>query len=419
MASGRRREGLTGSGRTPRPRRAKEGSDRRAHRGEESQREKIKRHKTQTEEGHNETALWDDSTAAPCRWEHSLGWTMSSSSTGEMGDHSTRFHAGRSVLRLPFDPPVGELPMAQRFEHSPVLRQEVVALFDAVPPGLFVDATVGAGGHASAVLDAYPSLRLLGVDRDPAALEAAEHRLARFGDRVSLAHARFSSLPDLLSAVGPVSGVLFDLGVSSPQLDVAERGFSFRQEGPLDMRMDQSAGVPAAELVNTMSEESLAELFRENGETRYARRIARAIVAGRPVSSTGQLAEIVATSVPMAARRRGHPARRVFQSLRIAVNDELGELRAALPVALSFLIVGGVCAVISYHSGEDRLTKEVFADSASGGCVCPPGLPCVCGAVPRHRLVFRGSKKASAAEVAVNPRAEAARLRAICRVEED
>ncbi len=184
------------------------------------------------------------------------------------------------------------------------------------------------------------------------------------------------------------------------------------------MRMDQSAGVTAADLVNTMSDEALAELFRENGEARYARRIAHAIVGARPVSSTDQLADIVAASVPMAARRRGHPARRVFQSLRIAVNDELGELRSALPVALSSLSVGGVCAVISYHSGEDRLTKEVFADSASGGCVCPPGLPCVCGAVPLHRLVFRGSKKASVAEIAVNPRAEAARLRAICRSEE-
>jgi 16S rRNA (cytosine1402-N4)-methyltransferase len=308
--------------------------------------------------------------------------------------------------------------MAQPFEHVPVLREEVVALFDAVPPGLFVDATVGGGGHAYAVLDAHPSLRLLGIDRDPVALEAAERRLAPFADRVALAHARFASLADLVSSAGPVSGVLLDLGVSSPQLDVANRGFSFRQDGPLDMRMDQSVGVPAAELVNTMSEEALADLFRENGETRYARRIARAIVSGRPVSSTEQLAEIVALSVPMAARRRGHPARRVFQSLRIAVNDELGELRTALPVAVSSLGVGGVCAVISYHSGEDRLTKEVFADFASGGCVCPPGLPCVCGAVPRHRLVFRGSKKASVAEVAVNPRAEAARLRAIGRTDE-
>jgi 16S rRNA (cytosine1402-N4)-methyltransferase len=309
--------------------------------------------------------------------------------------------------------------MAQPFEHIPVLRDQVVALFDGVPPGLFVDATVGGGGHAAAVLDASPGLRLLGIDRDPVALEAAKRHLARFGDRVSLVHARFSSLADLLSASGPMSGVLFDLGVSSPQLDVAGRGFSFRQGGPLDMRMDQSVGVPASELVNTMSEDALTDLFRENGETRFARRIARAIVGGRPVSSTEQLAEIVAMSVPMAARRRGHPARRVFQSLRVAVNDELGELRAALPVALSALGIGGVCAVISYQSGEDRLTKEVFADFASGGCVCPPGLPCVCGAIPRHRLVFRGSKKASAGEIAVNRRAEAARLRAIRRSEED
>ena len=308
--------------------------------------------------------------------------------------------------------------MVQSFEHIPVLRQEVVSLFEVVPPGVLVDATVGGGGHAAALLDAYPSLRVIGIDRDPVALEAAQVRLARFGDRVSLAHARFSSLEDLLRAVGRVSGVLFDLGVSSPQLDVPDRGFSFRQGGPIDMRMDQSAGVTAADLVNTMSDEALAELFRENGEARYAWRIARAIVDARPVSSTDQLAEIVAASVPMAARRRGHPARRVFQSLRIAVNDELGELRSALPVALSSLSVGGVCAVISYHSGEDRLTKAVFADSASGGCVCPPGLPCVCGAVPLHRLVFRGSKKASVAEIAVNPRAEAARLRAICRSEE-
>ena len=308
--------------------------------------------------------------------------------------------------------------MAQPFEHIPVLRDEVVALFDAVPPGVLVDATVGGAGHAAALLDAYPELRLLGMDRDQVALEVAGRRLARFGDRVSLSHARFSSLAELLTTVGRTSGVLFDLGVSSPQLDVATRGFSFRQDGPLDMRMDQSADITAAELVNTMPEAALAELFRENGEHRLARRLAHAIVNARPVSSTEQLAEIVDRSVPMPARRRGHPARRVFQALRIAVNDELGELRTALPVALSSLSVGGVCAVISYHSGEDRLTKEVFADAASGGCVCPPGLPCVCGAVPLHRLVFRGAKKASASEIAVNPRAEAARLRAICRTDE-
>ena len=166
--------------------------------------------------------------------------------------------------------------MAQPFEHIPVLRDEVVALFAAVPPGVLVDATLGGAGHAAALLDAYPELRLLGLDRDPAALEAAESRLARFGDRVSLAHARFSSLEDLLTTVGRVSGFLFDLGVSSPQLDVAIRGFSFRQDGPLDMRMDQSADVTAAELVNSMPEAALAELFRENGEHRHARRLAEA-----------------------------------------------------------------------------------------------------------------------------------------------
>ena len=197
--------------------------------------------------------------------------------------------------------------MAQPFEHIPVLRHEVVSLFEDVPAGVLVDATVGGGGHAAALLDAYPSLRVIGIDRDPVALAAAQARLARFGDRVSLLHARFSSLDDLLKAVGRVSGVLFDLGMSSPQLDVANRGFSFRQGGPIDMRMDQSTGITAADLVNTMSEEALADLFRENGETRYAWRIARAIVRARPVSSTDQLAEIVARVGPDGGSAPGSP----------------------------------------------------------------------------------------------------------------
>jgi 16S rRNA (cytosine1402-N4)-methyltransferase len=220
------------------------------------------------------------------------------------------------------------------------------------------------------------------------------------------------------TGVAPVSGVLFDLGVSSPQLDRAGRGFSYRADGPLDMRMDPTSGVTAADLVNGLPEEALARLFRENGEGRLSGRIARAVVGARPVTSTGQLAEVVSSAVPQAARRKGHPARRVFQALRIEVNDEQNELRTALPVALSSLAVGGVLAVISYHSGEDRLVKQTFADAASGGCVCPPGLPCVCGAVTRHRLVFRGARKPSASEVDANPRAEAARLRAIVRTVE-
>jgi 16S rRNA (cytosine1402-N4)-methyltransferase len=221
------------------------------------------------------------------------------------------------------------------------------------------------------------------------------------------------------SGVLPLSGVLFDLGVSSPQLDRAGRGFSYRADGPLDMRMDPESGVTAADLVNGLPADALARLFRENGEGRLSGRIARAVVAARPLTSTGQLAEVVAGAVPPAARRKGHPARRVFQALRIEVNDEQNELRAALPAALSNLAVGGVLAVISYHSGEDRLVKQTFAEAATGGCVCPPNLPCVCGAVPRHRVVFRGARKASASEVAANPRAEAARLRAIVRTDED
>jgi 16S rRNA (cytosine1402-N4)-methyltransferase len=309
--------------------------------------------------------------------------------------------------------------MAHSFEHIPVLRDEVVSLFASVPPGAVVDATVGGGGHAAALLEAYPSIRVVGLDRDPAALAATGQRLSSFGDRVTLIAAPFASLESLVSDsdVGPLVGVLLDLGVSSPQLDWSERGFSFREDGPLDMRMDPTTGPTAAELVNTLPVESLAALFRENGEGRLSGRIARAVVSARPLTSTRQLAEVVASAVPAPARRKGHPARRVFQALRIAVNDELGQLEAALPAALSHLAVGGVCAVISYHSGEDRLTKQLFAEAASGGCVCPPGLPCVCGAVVHHQLLFRGAKKPSAAEVAANPRSESARLRAIVRTE--
>ncbi|HEX4160884.1 MAG TPA: 16S rRNA (cytosine(1402)-N(4))-methyltransferase RsmH [Acidimicrobiales bacterium] len=346
---------------------------------------------------------------------------MCSSSTGKMEGHSTHFHLGRLDLHLPLDQPAEELQMAHSFDHIPVLRDEVVSLFAAVPSGVVVDATVGGGSHAASLLEAHPGLRVLGLDRDPSALEAAAERLAQFGDRISLVRSPFSALEAVIEEadVAPLSGILFDLGVSSPQLDWAARGFSYRADGPLDMRMDPASGVTAADLVNGLPGDALARLFRENGEGRLSGRIARAVVEARPLTSTGQLAEVVSAAVPQAARRRGHPARRVFQALRIEVNDEQNELRAALPVALSSLAVGGVLAVISYHSGEDRLVKQTFADAASGGCVCPPGLPCVCGAVARHRLVFRGARKPSAAEVDANPRAEAARLRAIVRTVED
>jgi 16S rRNA (cytosine1402-N4)-methyltransferase len=243
--------------------------------------------------------------------------------------------------------------------------------------------------------------------------------LASFGDRVALIRSPFSDLNQVASdlELGEFSGVLFDLGVSSPQLEWSERGFSYRQDGPLDMRMDPTTGLTAGDLVNSMPEEALASLFRANGEGRVSGRIARAIVRARPLRSTGELADVVAAAVPQAARRRGHPARRVFQALRIEVNDELGQLGSVLPFAVEHLAVGGVCAVISYHSGEDRLTKQSFATAASGGCVCPPGLPCVCGAVAHHRLVFRGARKPTLAEVVANPRAESARLRALARTD--
>jgi 16S rRNA (cytosine1402-N4)-methyltransferase len=307
--------------------------------------------------------------------------------------------------------------MVQPFEHVPVMRDEVVAAFAPVPPGVLVDATVGGGGHSAALLGAYPGLTVIGLDRDPDALAAATERLASFGDRVSLRRTTFSSLAE--AGPGPLSGVLFDLGVSSPQLDVAERGFSFRADAPIDMRMDPSAGTTAGQLVNEWPESALAALFRENGEGRLSGRIAHAVVSARPLVSTVQLAEVVAAAVPAAVRRKGNPATRVFQALRIAVNDELGQLRTALPTALERLAVGGRCAVISYHSGEDRLTKQLFADASTGGCTCPPNLPCVCGAVVRHRLVFRGAQRPTPAEVAANRRAGSARLRVIERTEAD
>lgn len=335
---------------------------------------------------------------------------MRSPSTGTVEDSSSAlFRSGRKAS------PVEGLRMAREFVHEPVMAGEVLALFATVPAGTVVDATVGGGGHAAALLGARPDIRLLALDRDPEAVATARRRLAPFGERAEVRHARFSELGD--QVVGPVAGILLDLGVSSPQLDVAGRGFSYRRDAALDMRMDPTTGATAAALVNGATVDELRLLFAANGEERLAGRIARAVAAARPITSTGQLADVVAGAVPAAVRRRGHPARRVFQALRIAVNEELEELAAALPVALDLLALGGRLVVIAYHSGEDRLVKASFADAARGGCTCPPGLPCVCGARVEHRLVFRGARKPSAAEVAWNHRAESARLRAVERVD--
>lgn len=303
--------------------------------------------------------------------------------------------------------------------HRPVMVAEVVDALRTVPPGVIVDATVGAGGHAAALLDALPDHSLIGIDRDDDALAAAAGTLGRFGDRAGLHRASFDGLRSVLSGTDrPVGGVLFDLGASSMQLDQAGRGFSFRAEGPLDMRADRRQALTASEVVNNYDEAALARVLWAHGEERFARRIARAIVAARPLTTTTGLAEVVRDAIPAAARRRGgHPARRSFQALRIEVNGELLTLGEAIDAALDVLVPGGRCVVLAYHSGEDRIVKARFADAVTGGCTCPSGLPCACGAVPRARLVWRGAHRPGPAELAANPRSGSARLRAAEKLE--
>jgi 16S rRNA (cytosine1402-N4)-methyltransferase len=301
---------------------------------------------------------------------------------------------------------------SHNFQHQPVMVEEVLELLAPVPPGISVDATVGGGGHAAAILRAHPHLSLVGIDQDAVALDAARRALAGMGERVvALHHARFDRVAELVT--GPVSAVLFDLGVSSPQIDVADRGFSYMNDGPLDMRMDQRQALTAADVVNTYDEHELVRLVADSGDRRLARRIARAVIAARPFTTTRQLANTVAAAVPAPARRRGHPAKRVFQALRIEVNRELDILPAAIDDAIGLLAPGGRCVVLAYHSGEDRLVKDRFTYAASGGCTCPPELPCVCGATPTVRLLNRGARKPRPAEVVANRRAESARLRAV------
>ncbi|MGO9150482.1 MAG: 16S rRNA (cytosine(1402)-N(4))-methyltransferase RsmH [Acidimicrobiales bacterium] len=310
--------------------------------------------------------------------------------------------------------------MTQEFKHTPVMVAEVVSMFEPVPAGVLVDATIGGGGHAAALLAELPGHELVGLDTDAAAVAESTERLSRFGDRARVVKARFDELAFVVRAWAPgrpVAGVLFDLGVSSPQLDRPERGFSYRFDGPLDMRMDRSRGATAADLVNSLSVAELTRLFAENGEGRFARRLAEGIVASRPVETTSRLVQVIDRSLPGVARKRaGHPAKRVFQALRIEVNEELEVLAAGLASALGILSPGGRCVVLSYHSGEDRLVKQCFIRAASGGCVCPADLPCVCGAVGTVRVLTRGARLPGAAETARNPRAASARLRAAERL---
>jgi len=315
---------------------------------------------------------------------------------------------------------VGGLRMIQEYSHTPVMVAEVCSMFEPVPCGVLVDATIGGGSLAAALLEALPGHELVGLDVDPVAVAESSARLACFGERCVVVKARFDELADIVAALRPgrpVTGVVFDLGVSSPQIDRPERGFSYRFDGPLDMRMDPTKARTAADLVNELDEQALTELLRENGEGRFARVVARGIIARRPIERTSQLVEAVEDSLPPYARKRpGHPAKRVFQALRIALNEELEVLDAGLDAALKVLAPGGRCVVLSYHSGEDRLVKQRFALAASGGCTCPPGLPCVCGAVGTFRVLTRGARLASQEEKTRNPRAQSARLRAAERL---
>ena len=299
------------------------------------------------------------------------------------------------------------------FSHDPVMVREITDLFAGVPHGFVLDATLGGAGHTTAILDAHPGLSVLGLDRDPAALAASRERLAPYGDRVMLQHRRFDDLDAAMleAGIAELSGALFDLGVSSHQFDSGERGFSYRHDAPLDMRMDTTEVTTAADVVNQASEIEIAQILREYSDEKFAGRIARAIVSARPIHTTSELADIVASAIPAPARRRGgHPAKRTFQALRISLNKELEILPNAIDSAVRRTSSGGRVAVLSYHSGEDRIIKARFKQHATGGCECPSQLPCGCGAQRTVRLV-RVASKPSAVEQEKNPRSTSARLR--------
>ena len=306
--------------------------------------------------------------------------------------------------------------------HIPVLVREVLATLNPQPGQWLIDGTVGTGGHARAILEATaPDGRLLGLDADPAALEVARHNLKTYGERVHLVHANFADLAEVAHRYGffPVHGILLDLGVSSLQLETAERGFSFQAEGPLDMRYDPRLSITAYTLINDLSEEELAELLYRFGEERRSRVIARAIKQAWPITTTTQLAEVVTRAVGGRRGARLHPATRTFQALRIAVNNELEALMRALDAAVSLLSPGGKLAVISFHSLEDRIVKGFFAREAKD-CICPSTpypVHCTCGHRATLRVITKKPIVARSEEIKMNPRARSAKLRVAERKE--
>ncbi|MDY6268030.1 MAG: 16S rRNA (cytosine(1402)-N(4))-methyltransferase RsmH [Selenomonadaceae bacterium] len=308
--------------------------------------------------------------------------------------------------------------MATNFHHISVMPEEVLHGLAVKPDGVYVDCTLGGAGHASRIASLLSERgRLIGIDQDEEAIAAARERLASFPCHIDIVHSNFRHLGDILERVDApvVDGVLFDLGVSSHQLDTAERGFSYMQDAPLDMRMDESAPLSAYDVVNTYSEDDLDRIFHDYGEERWARRIAKFIVDARsekPVETTGELVDIVCKAVPKAVRRaeNGHPAKRIFQAIRIEVNDELGILEGAFRTAAAHLAPGGRLVIITFHSLEDRIAKNTLRELARG-CICPPELPvCVCHHHPEVKLLVKGSK-ATKGELAANSRAKSAKLR--------
>ena len=307
--------------------------------------------------------------------------------------------------------------MNDSFVHESVMLQEIVDVFAGMTTGVFADCTLGGAGHSVAILSAHSDLRLLGIDQDDVALASAQHSLdsAGLGGRATLRRARFDAVATIVAeeGIGSLAGALFDLGVSSPQFDVAERGFSYRFDAPLDMRMDRSQSFSAINVVNEYSVDELIDMLRRNADERHAVRIARAIVAARPLSTTGQLADVVTSAIPAPARRRGgNPAKRTFQAIRIEVNSELAILPGAIRDAISLLAPGARLAVLTYHSGEDRIVKSVMRTAETGDCTCPAGLPCGCGA-QKTVVRVRAPRDASREEIERNPRAKSARLRVV------
>jgi len=347
-----------------------------------------------------------------------------------VSSNSARYHRAHSGDTSGWHLPSGRLPGTVRhdtgnamnavFAHVPVMLEQITDVFSDMNEGVFLDATLGGAGHSTAILTAHSHVSLLGIDQDDMALESAEQVLAAAGcgGRVALRRARFdaAALIAAKEGISALSGALFDLGVSSPQFDVAERGFSYRFDAPLDMRMDRTQALSADVIVNTYDEDALTSMLRRNADERHAYRIAKAIIAARPIHSTVRLSDVVSSAIPAPARRRGgHPAKRTFQAIRIEVNAELEILPGALRNVISLLAPGARLAVLSYHSGEDRIVKSVMRSAETGDCDCPPNLPCGCGAV-RSVVRVRAPRDASRAELALNPRSSSARLRVVEKI---